>query len=360
MTDILFKPFQLGSLTLKNRILMAPMTRNRAGIDAVPTSLMATYYKQRASAGLIITEASQISAQGQGYPATPGIFSEAQIDGWKLTTDAVHTAGGLIFNQLWHVGRVSHPWYQEGNQAPVAPSAIPITTPIMTPEGPKDPVTPRALETEEITAIAEQYRNAAACAKRAGFDGVEIHAANGYLIDQFLRDGSNKRTDEYGGSIQNRARFLLEVIKQILAVWDSNKVGVRLSPVGSFNDMSDSNPEALYSYVLAELSKMKLAYIHIVEAMRDDLKKNIKNLPVDFYRTHYDGTIIINSGYTKERAAEVITSGTVDLVSIGIPFIANPDLVERFKQGAPLNEPDTATFYGGDARGYTDYPALSE
>jgi N-ethylmaleimide reductase len=352
-TDI-FGTYAIGNVTLANRIVMAPMTRNRASEGEIPNDLMATYYAQRSSAGLIITEASQISPQGQGYPATPGIFNAEQVEGWKRITAAVHNKGGLIFNQLWHVGRVSHPYYQHGEK-PVAPSEIAISGQISTPEGPKDPVTPRALGTDEIPDIVEQYRHAAQCALDAGFDGIEIHGANGYLLDQFLRDGSNKRTDEYGGSIENRSRLLLAVVDAVITVFEATQVGVRISPKGTFNDMSDSDPEGLYTYVLQELDRRQLAYLHVVEAMRNDISNNVKNIRKDFYKEHYKGTVILNSGYDKHSAQEAIDSGAADLIAIGIPFIANPDLVERMKADAPLNEAEQATFYGGDAKGYTDY-----
>ncbi|GAB4385816.1 MAG: alkene reductase [Elainellaceae cyanobacterium] len=354
----LLSPIKLGRYELPNRIVMAPLTRNRAGDGNVPHALNATYYTQRASAGLIITEATQISPQGVGYPSTPGIHTPEQVAGWKLVTNAVHEQGGRIFLQLWHVGRISHPSLQPDGALPVAPSAIAPAGEAATYEGPKPFVTPRALETDEIPAIVEQYRQAAQNALEAGFDGVEIHSANGYLLDQFLRDGSNHRTDQYGGSIENRARFLLEVVEAITGVWGGDRVGVRLSPSGTFNDMSDSDPQALFTYVVGQLDRFNLAYIHIVEPREDNGAPAGQNLTAGFFRSVYSGTIISAGGYDRELAEEVIASGDADLIAFGRWYISNPDLVERFAADAALNPYDRSTFYGGDERGYTDYPTL--
>ena len=350
----LFAQIRLGDLQLPNRIVMAPLTRNRAGVDNVPQAMNAQYYTQRASAGLIITEATQISAQGVGYPATPGIHSPAQVAGWRKVTDAVHANGGHIVLQLWHVGRISHPSLQPDSALPVAPSAIRPAGEAFTYEGLKPFVTPRALETNEIPDLVAQYAAAAYNAKTAGFDGVEIHAANGYLIDQFLRDGSNKRTDRYGGSLKNRVRFLLEVTEAVTKVWKSNRVGVRISPGGAFNDMFDSAPEQIFFYVAEQLNRFGLAYLHVVEGFESVAAFDFNHLPRTFL-----GSYMANAGYTFERASVALGEGLADLVSFGQLFIANPDLPQRFALGSSLNAPDPDTFYGGDARGYTDYPALA-
>lgn len=356
----LLSPVQLGPYTLPNRLVMAPLTRNRAGDGNVPRELNATYYTQRASAGLIITEATQISPDGQGYPCTPGIHSSEQIEGWRLVTDAVHAKGGHIFLQLWHVGRISHPSLQPGGALPVAPSAIAAEGEASTFSGPQPYVTPRALETAEIAGIVENYRLAAQNAKAAGFDGVEIHGANGYLIDQFLEDGTNHRTDNYGGSIENRARFLMEIVEAVTSVWDANKVGVRLSPAGTFNSMSDSNPKALFSYVAETLNRYGLAYLHLVEPRADESYSSQEEpeLSCKYFRSIYKGTIISAGGYDRELAEETIAAGNADLIAFGRFYIANPDLAKRFALNAPLNPYDRFTFYGGDEKGYTDYPTL--
>ncbi|MDF5712025.1 MAG: alkene reductase [Nostoc sp. S4] len=359
-TDInLFSPYQLGNLELPNRIVMAPLTRNRAGEGNVPHQLNATYYAQRASAGLIISEATQVTPEGQGYPATPGIHSPQQVEGWKLVTEAVHQQGGRIFLQLWHVGRISHPDLQPNGALPVAPSAITPKGEASTYEGSKPFVTPRALETSEIPQIVEQYRQGAANALAAGFDGVEIHAANGYLIDQFLRDGTNKRTDGYGGSIENRTRFLLEVTEAVTSVWDSDRVGVRLSPSGTYNDMHDSNPVETFSYAAQALNQFNLAYLHIFEAIEADIRHGSVVVPTSQIRDRFTGTLIVNGGYTREKGDAVLASKAADLVAFGTLFISNPDLPRRFALNAPLNQPNQATFYGGDENGYTDYPFWS-
>ena len=357
----LFSPVQLGSLELPNRIVMAPLTRMRAGQGNVPRAMNATYYEQRASAGLIIAEATQVSPQGQGYANTPGIHSQEQVAGWRLVTDAVHARGGRIFLQLWHVGRISHPSLQPGGELPVAPSAIAPVGEAMTNEGPKPFVTPRALLTQEIPGIVEQYRQGAENALAAGFDGVEIHSANGYLLDQFLQDGTNKRTDEYGGSIENRARLLMEVTEAVVSVWGGERVGIRLSPSGTFNSMSDSNPAALFSYVASALNRFGLAYLHIVEPRLDGnttLEVNTGGLSVGYFRPIFKGMLIAAGGYDRELGNAVLASGDADLVAYGRLYIANPDLPERFAANAPLNKPDRDTFYGGDEKGYIDYPSL--
>jgi N-ethylmaleimide reductase len=354
----LFSPYTLGPLTLPNRVVMAPMTRNRAGPGNAPVEMNATYYAQRASAGLIVSEATQVSPQGVGYPGTPGIHSPDQVAGWKLVTDAVHRAGGRIFLQLWHVGRISHPSLQPGGALPVAPSAIAPVGQAMTYDGMKDFVTPRALETAEISGVVEDFRRGAHNAKQAGFDGVELHGANGYLIDQFLRDGSNKRSDRYGGSAANRARLLVEATEAIAGVWGPDRVGVRLSPTAPFNDMADSNPAATFSAAVGELNRFGLAYLHIVEPIAGDPVAAGETPDIRFFRKIWHGALIGNKGYDLARANAAIRDGLADLVSFAALFIANPDLPERFRRGGPFNPPDRKTFYGGSASGYTDYPAI--
>jgi len=351
----LFTPVNLGGLVLPNRIVMAPLTRNRAGAGDVPLPIHANYYRQRATAGLIITEASPISPQGVGYPATPGIYSEAQISGWQGVTQSVHDAGGHIFQQLWHVGRISHPDLQPGGAIPVAPSAIRPEGEAVTPAGMLPFVTPRALEPDEIQAIVVQYAGAARNSLLAGFDGVEVHAANGYLIDQFLRDGSNRRTDDYGGTLENRTRFLREVLQAVCAAVGSERVGVRISPENRFNDMHDSQAHETFRYVAGLLEKFGLAYLHVVEG---DVVAGGKDLDYGGIRTAFGGIYMANCRYDLARARQAIATGTADMVSFGTLYIANPDLVERFRTGATLNTPDPSTFYGGDEHGYTDYPFL--
>ncbi len=355
----LLSPYKLGQLELPNRIVMAPLTRQRAGEGNVPYQLNAEYYVQRATAGLIIAEATQISPQGQGYPNTPGIYSAEQVAGWQLVTDAVHQHKGRIYLQLWHVGRISHPDFQPDGALPVAPSAIAPQGQVMTYEGMKPFVTPRALETWEIPEIVEQYRKAAENALEAGFDGVEIHAANGYLIDQFLRDGTNKRTDKYGGSIENRTRFLLEVTEAVTNVCGANKVGVRLSPSGTFNDMRDSSPLETFGYAAEVLNKFGLAYLHIFEAIEADIRHGTTVVPTSHLKERFENTLIVNGGYDQTRGDAVLSTGAADLVAFGTLYIANPDLPERFALNAPLNQPDPTTFYGGGEKGYTDYPAIA-
>lgn len=355
--DPLFKPIKVGALDLPNRIVMAPLTRNRADhASLAPHALNVEYYAQRASAGLIISEATQIMPEGQGYAFTPGIYSDEQIAGWKLVTDAVHAKGGHILLQLWHVGRISHPDLQPGNAQPVAPSAVKPIGQTFTTTGFKDLETPRALELDEIPAIIAQYGKAAANAKAAGFDGVEVHGANGYLIDQFLRDGTNQRTDAYGGAIENRARFLIEATKAVIEVFGADRVGVRLSPLSPFNDIADSNPEPLFTYAVEKLSELGVAYLHIVEGETGGPREPAGGFDLARLRKAFKGAYIGNNGYDPALAAERVASGAVDLVAFGHMFISNPDLVERVRKGVPLTEPDKATFYGGGAEGYTDYP----
>ena len=354
----LFAPYRLGELQLPSRILMAPMTRSRAGAGSVPTGLMATYYQQRASAGLIVTEATQVSTQGVGYPGTPGIYSDEQVAGWKLTTDAVHRGGGRIFLQLWHVGRISHPSLQPGGALPVGPSAIAAQGEVYTAAGPQKFVAPRALEAAEIPGIVRDFAEGARRAKAAGFDGVEIHGANGYLIDQFLRDGANQRTDEYGGSVENRARFLREVTEAVVRVWGPRRVGVRLSPVSGFNSMSDSDPHKTFTYAARMLNDLKVVYVHVVEALTEKPRSAGRVTPL--IRTNYKGALIANGGYDLNSGNAAVSSGEADLISYGVLFLANPDLPVRFGLGArELNTPQQKSFYGGDQHGYTDYPTLT-
>lgn len=364
----LFEPVQAGDLHLANRIAMAPLTRNRAP-DAIPTPLMATYYTQRASAGLLITEATAISPQGQGYADVPGLYGTEQLDGWKRVTSAVHAEGGKIVVQLWHVGRVSHTDLQPGNAAPVAPSAIRAhTKTVLLKDGVPtftDTSMPRALDLGELPGIVQDYRHAARNAIACGFDGVEIHAANGYLLDQFLKTGANQRQDDYGGSIKNRARLLLEVTRAVVEAVGGGKVGIRLSPVTPANDIHDDAPQALFEYVLRQLGHLNLAYIHIVEGATGG-PRELPDRPFDYdalkaaYRAAGGkGAWMLNNAYTRELAEQAVASGRADVVAFGKAFIANPDLVERLRQNAPLNAWDQSTFYGGGAQGYTDYPVLA-
>ena len=352
----LFSPAKLGSIALKNRIVMAPLTRNRAGEAGVPQDLNVTYYAQRASAGLIVTEATPISPMGHGYPGLPGIYTDEQVAGWKKITEAVHAKGGKIVIQLWHVGRISHPTLLNG-ALPVAPSAIKPVGKAFTYQGLVDYVEPRALDVNELPAIVQDYVYATQCALKAGFDGVEIHAANGYLLDQFLRDGSNKRTDNYGGSFENRARLLLEVTKAVVETAGADRVGIRISPVNPFNNMHDSNPQALFNYVAEQLNQFNLAYLHAVEGGIHGVGK-ADAFDFEQMRKLYKGAYMANLSYDKVRGNAAIASGHADVIAYGVPFIANPDLVERYKTDAALNEADSKSFYGGTEKGYTDYPFL--
>ena len=346
----LFDPIEMGDLSLPNRIVMSPLTRCRASDGRVPNDLMAEYYTQRASAGLIISEATSVMPMGVGYPDTPGIWSDAQVDGWRRVTDAVHNAGGRMVLQLWHVGRISDPVYLDG-QPPVAPSAIAAKGHVSHIRPKKAFVEPRALETDEIPAIVEAYRTGAANAQKAGFDGVEVHGANGYLLDQFLQDSTNRRTDPYGGSIENRARLLLEVVDAAISVWGPGRVGVHLAPRGDAHDMGDSDPAATFGHVATQLGQRGIAFICTREhfdapALSPELKKA------------FGGALIANEAFTRESASQAVTDGAADAVAFGKLFIANPDLVDRFRQNTPLNAPDMNTFYGGGAKGYVDYPAM--
>ena len=353
----LFEPYQLGAVTLTNRAVMAPLTRNRAVAGFVPNSLAIEYYGQRASAGLLITEASQVSQQGQGYQDTPGIYSKEQIAGWRKVTDRVHERGGHIYIQLWHVGRISHTTLQVNGGAPVAPSAVRAKGKTFVGGTFADVSEPRALELSEIPGIIDSFKRASANALEAGFDGVEIHGANGYLLDQFAKDGANKRADAYGGSIENRARLTLEVSKAVAAEAGANRTGIRISPVTPANDISDSNPQPLFDHIVDQLNALKLVYIHVIEGATGG-PRDIAPFDYDSLRKRFSGAYIANNGYDFKLATEVLEKNKADLIAFGKPFISNPDLVERLKLGAPLNDFDKATFYGGDAKGYTDYPAL--
>ncbi|UJW80064.1 alkene reductase [Hydrogenophaga sp. SL48] len=362
----LFEPLQVGALSLSNRIVMAPLTRNRAP-DAIPTPLMAEYYAQRASAGLLITEATAITQQGQGYADVPGLYGTEQLDGWKRVTKAVHDAGGKIVTQLWHVGRVSHTDLQPHFQKPVAPSAIRAhTKTVLIRDGVPtfvDTSEPRALDAEEIPGIVQDYRHAALNAISAGFDGVEIHAANGYLIDQFLKTGSNQRKDDYGGSVTNRARLLLEVVAAVTDAIGGARTGIRLSPVTPANDVVDTDPQPLFDHVVRKLAPYQLAYVHLIEGATGG-PRELPDRPFDYaglkasYRAAGgQGAWMVNNGYDLTLAQQALADGA-DLVAFGKTYIANPDLVARLRAGGPFNAPDKATFYGGGEKGYTDYPTL--
>jgi N-ethylmaleimide reductase len=355
----LFSGYRLGDIELGNRVVMSPMTRSRALAGNVPNPIASTYYVQRASAGLIITEATQVSPQGVGYIRTPGIHSPEQVAGWKRITDAVHRVGGTIFAQLWHVGRVSHPDFHD-SELPVAPSAIAPDGEVFTTNGKTRIVTPRALELHEIPAIVRQFERAAQNAKAAGFDGVELHGANGYLLDQFLRDGANKRRDAYGGTIQNRARFPLEVVEAVAGVWRASRVGYKISPNGTVYSMSDSDPLKTFSYLATELNRLGLGYLHVTEPVSGPASPRpniVRALPV--LREIFDGTLIANGGYDERTGNAAIANGEANLIAFGVPFLANPDLPLRYRKRAPLNQPDVTTFYAGEEKGYIDYPTLN-
>jgi N-ethylmaleimide reductase len=357
-TATLFDPLQLGDLTLANRIIMAPMTRNRAMPDGVPGSLAGTYYGQRASAGLIITEATQISPMGKGYFNTPGIHSPEQIDAWRQIVDRVHANDGAIFLQLWHVGRISHTSMLPDGVQPVAPSAIRAKSQTFTTAGPAAVSEPRALTIAEIRETIKDYGTAAVNARSAGFDGVELHAANGYLIDQFLRTGSNQRTDDYGGSAANRVRFLTEVLEAIASVWKPQSIGVRLSPLSTFNDMRDSDPEQTFSTAIGHLDTYGLGYLHVVERVRDTQPNNAADTAlISRLRGMWSGVYVANGGYDRATGDEAVRNGHADAIAYGRPFLANPDLPYRLQHEIPLNVPDPGSFYGGTEKGYTDYPA---
>lgn len=348
--DILFEPLRIGALTIPNRIIMAPLTRCRCSPGRVPNDLMAEYYGQRATFGLILSEATSVDAMGVGYPDTPGIWSEEQVAGWKMITDRVHGAGGVILCQLWHVGRMSDPIYLEG-KTPIAPSAIKPAGHVSLVRPEKEFVTPRALSVEEIGEVISQYRRGAENAMKAGFDGVELHGANGYLIDQFLQDSTNLRDDGYGGSLENRMRFMLEAVDAVTTVWGADRVGMHLAPRGDAHDMGDSDPEALFLAIARELGKRKLAFLCA--------RENHEAPPLGpLMKEAFGGVFIANEGFTAQSAREAIASGKVDAVAFGKSAIANPDLVSRFRTGAPTNEPRPETFYASGAEGYTDYPFL--
>lgn len=357
----LFEPCSMGNLQLKNRVFMAPLTRNRADDDTdVPGELAIEYYQQRASAGLIVTEATQISPEGKGYIATPGIYNEEQVERWRQVTDAVHKRNGKIVVQLWHVGRISHVSLQPDQQQPLAPSAVRADTQTFTHNGFEDVSEPRAMTSEDIKKTIDDYRNAARLAKQAGFDGIEVHGANGYLINQFICDKTNQRSDEYGGDIENRARFLFEVLDAVLEEWDAGNVGLRLSPTGKFNDVDDSDPSNTFHYIIEKLNQYQLAYLHIVEQFPGVPVDNADyKLLIDLLG-RWDGFYIANGDYDLLTASAAVDSGRADAITFGRLFISNPDLPERLEKGVSLNEPDQDTFYGGGAEGYTDYPFLSD
>lgn len=348
----LFDPLKLGALTLKNRIVMAPLTRSRAGEDRIPNALMAEYYRQRAGAGLILTEATSVTPQGVGYADTPGIWSEEQVEGWKLTTKAVHDAGGRIFLQLWHVGRISAPLFLNG-ELPVAPSAIKPAGHVSLVRPKQEYVTPRALATDDIPGIVEAYRKGAENAKRAGFDGVEIHAANGYLIDQFLQDSTNRRSDRYGGSLENRTRFLEEIADAVIGFWGADRVGVHLAPRMDSHDMGDSDPKALFTRVADQMKQRGVAFLMLREHLADDSL-------LDAIKAAFGGVVIANEGLTKDSAKRLVEGGRADAAGFGRDFIATPDLPHRFREALALNAQDPSSFYAGGAHGYTDYPSAGQ
>jgi len=357
----LYDSVQLGSFTLSNRVLMAPLTRNRADANGVPGALATTYYEQRASAGLIITEATQISPMGKGYINTPGIYSPQQVSRWGEIVDAVHAKGGHIFLQLWHVGRISHSSLLPGNVPPVAPSAIRANSQTFISTGLAQVSEPVALTLDRIAQTLSDYRAAAANARQAGFDGVEIHAANGYLIDQFLRSRTNQRSDLYGGPATNRVRFLAEVVDKVLEAWEPKRVGVRLSPTGTFNDMADNNPEETFGAAIERLRSYGIGYLHMVEASQDSGTATLaENQLLASLRSKWHDFYVVNGNYDRVRSEEAVRSGYADAVAFGRAFLANPDLPRRLQLRAALNPPDPQTFYGGDSRGYTDYPFLMD
>ena len=358
----LLSSVQLGDLNLKNRVAMAPLTRARAGVERIPNKLMAQYYSQRAASGLIVSEATSISPQGNGWQNSPGIYTPEQVAGWKDVVETVHQAGGLIFLQLWHTGRASHPSFQIDNQLPVAPSAIKVEgSESHTPEGSQPFVTPRALSTEEIPQVVEQYRVAATNAKVAGCDGVEIHGANGYLIDQFLQSKTNQRNDQYGGSIANRYRFLQKIVEAILTVWDAGRVGVRLAPNGVFNDMGSPDYRESFTYIIQQLNEYKLGYLHVMDGLGFGFHELGEPVTLSEIRKVYDGILMGNCGYDRHTAEKAIAENNADLIAFGRPYISNPDLVARFVNNWELNPlSDQATWYSFEAEGYTDFPTYQE
>lgn len=356
--SVLFEPYKLGDITLANRVVMAPLTRNRAGEGLVPSPLAAEYYAQRASAGLIIAEATQVSAQAQGYQDTPGIYSDAQVAGWRKVTGAVHARGGRIFLQMWHTGRVSHRSVQPHGHAPVAPSAIRAHAKTYVNDGFVETSEPRALLIEELPVIIDDFRRAAGNAIAAGFDGVEIHGANGYLLDQFAKDGANRRTDAYGGSIENRSRLLLEVTAAVISEIGANRTGIRISPVTPANGITTSDPQPLFDHIVTELDRLSPVYLHVIEGATGGSRDFA---PFDYasLRRRFRNTYIANNGYDRALAETALAEGAADLIAFGHDFVANPDLVERLKTGAPLAAFNQETLYGGGAEGYTDYPAIA-
>lgn len=358
----LLEPIELHDLKLRNRVALAPMTRARAGDERIPNALMAEYYAQRSSAGLVITEATTISEQANGWVNSPGIYTDAMMEGWKLTTEAVHAKGGTVFMQLWHCGRASHSDFHGGDPM-VAPSAIRIEGDgVHTPEGKKDHELPRALETEEIPKIVEDYRKAAERAKAAGFDGVEVHAANGYLLDTFLQSKTNHRTDDYGGSIEKRYRILDEVVRAVTTVFPAHRVGVRLAPNGAFNDMGSPDYREQFTYVAKQLNGFGLAYLHVMDGLAFGFHELGEPMSLSEFRAVFDGPLLGNCGYTQETAEAAVSAGHADMIAIGRPYLSNPDLVERWAAGAELNpDADMADWYTpGGAKGYTDFPMMTE
>ena len=358
----LLRSFQLKDLSLKNRVVLAPMTRARAGAERIPNALMAEYYAQRAGAGLIITEGTTISKQANGWQNSPGIYTAEQTVAWKQVVDAVHAKGSPIFLQLWHTGRASHSSFQENNQLPVAPSAIKIEgSESHTPNGKQPYETPRALETDEIPQVVEDYRQAAANAKEAGFDGVEIHGANGYLIDEFLQSKTNHRNDRYGGSLENRYRFLKEIVESVLTVWDAGRVGVRLSPNGAYNDMGSPDYRETFTYVAQQLNTYQLGYLHLLDGLAFGFHEQGEPMTLSEFRKVYDGVLMGNCGYDRADAEKAIAAGDADLIAFGRPYISNPDLVARFANNWKLNpDADMSVWYSFDAEGYTDFPTYQE
>ena len=361
MTEKLFTPFTAGEIEADNRLVMAPLTRNRADNDTGEVAQMhVDYYRQRAGAGIIITEATQISPEGKGYFQTPGIHTEGQVAAWRKVTDAVHEEGGKIVLQLWHVGRISHTSLQPGGAQPVAPSAIAAGVKTFTTNGFEDTSEPRALELDEMPRLVADFARAAEMAKKAGFDGVEVHGANGYLLDQFLKTGSNHRDDAYGGSVENRARLLFEVLDAVTEVWGGNRVGLRLSPFSPANGINDDKPQETFEYIVKGLNRYNLAYLHLVEGATGGSRALEEGESIRALRKLFDGPYMANNGYDREMAIDAVARGEADLIAVGRPFIANPDLPRRWQMNGTLNEGDSDTYYGGGREGYTDYPALEK